>query len=155
MNFKEMFKLKEKEVDINDHINNINRFVSEIINDEEFLKENPYAFMTFSKMIFYFMHKKYPNVKDSIIYKRAHIDAKLFNKIKDEKYHPSKKTAIALGLALNLDMDEFEALLTSAYYALSLNNLSDFIIMYCVYNKIYDLMIINEIFYEFNLPIIF
>lgn len=153
MNLRKIFS--KKHCDINTHINNINDLITMITNDEQFIKENPYAFMSFSKMIFYFMNEKFPDVKDSIIYKRAHIDSKLFNKIKDDKYHPSKKTAIALGLALNLNMEEFEALLTSACYALSLNNLFDFIVMYCIHNKIYDLMIVNEILYEFNLPIIF
>lgn len=100
------------------------------------------------------MKQSFQTKKILLYIKKANINAKHFNKIKNEKYHPSKKTALALGLALHLNIEEFEALLTSASYALSLNNVFDVVIMYCINNKIYDLIIVNEILYRFNLPLL-
>lgn len=154
MNIRNLFIKENKDIDVNEHADNINKLIVKITNDTEFSNSNPFAFMTFTNMIFYFIEAKFPNEKDSIIYKKANINAKHFNKIKNDKYHPSKKTAIALGLALHLNIEEFEALLTSASYALSLNNVFDVVIMYCINNKIYDLIIVNEILYEFNLPLL-
>ncbi|MBR4875292.1 MAG: O-acetyl-ADP-ribose deacetylase, partial [Clostridia bacterium] len=69
--------------------------------------------------------------KDSEIYKKANIDRKLFSKIrKDPGYHPSKTTAIALAIALELDMEQTEDLFGRAGYALTHSNRFDIIIEY-------------------------
>ena len=50
--------------------------------------------------------------KDSDVYKRARIDRRLFSKIRSsKKYVPSKKTVIALCLALELSRDDANILL--------------------------------------------
>lgn len=82
---------------------------------------------------------------------KLHINAKLFSKIRNPKYHPSRKIIITLGLALELNMSEFEAFLASVNYAFSLNNRFDIDIIYCIENKIYDLYTVNEIIYLMNL----
>ena len=107
---------------INSIIQDIHKLESKIKNNQEYQKQYPYAFMSFQELLYHFMSVKYPNEKDSFLYKKAHILAKLFSKIRNPSYHPSRKTIIALGLALELDLLEFEALLQSANYALSLNN---------------------------------
>ena len=46
-------------------------------------------------------------MKDPEVYKKANLDKKLFSKIKKNKdYHPSKNTALALSIALHLNLDE-------------------------------------------------
>lgn len=132
-------------------IHDIHKLEKKMKNDREFQKENPYAFLSFIDLLYYFMSVKYPNEKDSYIYKKAHINAKLFSKIRNPLYHPSRKTIIALGLALELDLLEFEVLLSSANYAFSLNNKFDIVIIYCIQHKIYDLYTVNEIIYELGL----
>ncbi|WP_049945553.1 hypothetical protein [Candidatus Stoquefichus massiliensis] len=122
-----------------------------IKNNKDFMNENPYAFYTFIELLYHFIHIKYPLEKDSYIYRKAHINAKLFSKIRNPKYHPSRKTVVALGLALELTLEEFELLLTSAQYALALNNEFDIVIIYCIQHHIYDLFTVNEILYEMGL----
>lgn len=136
---------------IQNHINNINKIEERIHNDPQFHKENPLALLSFIELFYYFMNTKFPEQKDSYIYNKAHINAKLFSKIRNPHYHASRKTIIALGLALELNLNEFEIFLSSANYALSLNNTFDIAIIYCIEHKIYDLFEVNEIIYGLDL----
>lgn len=88
---------------------------------------------------------------DSNIYNKAYIDRRLFSKIRnDSNYHPSKNTVISLGLALNLDIDNFEKLLNSASYSLPKNNYFDLIIRFCINEKIYDIIDVNNFLDKYN-----
>ncbi|MCF7930786.1 MAG: macro domain-containing protein [Acholeplasmataceae bacterium] len=87
---------------------------------------------------------------DSTIYNKANIDRKHFSKIRKSDYHPSKKTAVALAVALELNLDETKDLIGRAGYAFANNNYFDVIIEYCIKNKIYDIYQINMILFEYD-----
>ena len=85
------------------------------------------------------------DLKDSDVYNKVNIDRRLFSKIRNENYHPSKDTVILLGLALELNEDEMDELLKSASYSLPKNNIFDLIIRFCFKEKIYKLIEVNEL----------
>ena len=89
-------------------------------------------------------------LSDSEVYKKANIDRKLFSKIRRTDYQPSKDTALKLCIALNLNTDDTKDLLGKAGYALSQSIERDLIIQYCITNKIFDLMKINNYLFSFN-----
>lgn len=88
---------------------------------------------------------------DQEIYKKANIDRKLFSKIRSNRhYQPSKNTAMALGLALELDLKAFNDLIAKAGYTLSASSKTDLIIQYYIDRKVYDLFEINTTLFEFT-----
>ena len=89
--------------------------------------------------------------RDSDVYKKAHIDRRLFSKIRsNKKYIPCKKTVIALCLALELDREEADALLSSAGYSLSRADDYDLAIAFCVDKKVFDFFEVNEVMAHFG-----
>lgn len=94
-------------------------------------------------------------MRDSTCYKRAGVDRKLFSKIRSNpSYRPSKPTAVAFAIALELDLDDADDLLRKAGYALSHSSKFDVIVEYFIVNRRFDLRELNEALYEFDQPLI-
>ena len=86
------------------------------------------------------------NLDNAVIYKRAYIDKKFFSKIISVKdYVPKKHAVMALGLALELPISEYEDFLASAGYAFMPASKFDMIVKYCVINHIYNLLKVDII----------
>ena len=92
---------------------------------------------------------------DIQVYKRANIDRRLFSKIRNGNgYVPSKRTVIALAIALELSLDEADDLLTCAGYALSHSQRFDVIVEYFMVNGMYDIFTINQVPFEYGQPLL-
>ena len=89
--------------------------------------------------------------KNSEIYKKANVDKKLFSKIiNNVKYHPSKQTAIAFAIALELDLEATQDLIGRAGYTLTHSSRFDLIIEYFIRKKNYNIFEINEVLFQFD-----
>lgn len=89
--------------------------------------------------------------KDSEIYKRANMDRKHFSKLRSNPhYQPSKPTALALAVALELDLPQTQELIARAGYTLSHSSKFDIIVEFFIQHRVYDIFEINATLFEFD-----
>ena len=94
-------------------------------------------------------------LKDPEVYKAANLDKRLFSKIRSNpKYKPKKETALALAIALKLNIDETADLLARAGYALSPSSMTDVIVRFYIESGNYDMMDINCELYDHGEPML-
>ena len=117
---------------------------------EELLEQEE---MTFSEALLDWLIRK--DLNDPDVYKKANIDRKLFSKIRNNPdYKPKKNTAIALALAMELDLEETKEFIGRAGYALTHSSKYDIIIEYFIRQKNYNVFEINEVLFAYNYPLI-
>ena len=89
--------------------------------------------------------------KDSEIYKKANVSKQHFSKIRNNPYYqPTKATAIAFALALELDVDQTNDLIGRAGYTLTRSSRFDLIVQYYIEKKNFNIVEINVTLYEFD-----
>ncbi len=104
---------------------------------------------TFVEVVQSIIYEK--GLSDSKVYKSANIDRRLFSKIMSNKeYRPSKDTAFAVALALELSYRDAVDLLARAGYAFSHSDKRDIIVEYCFRQGIYDIANVNILLVSLN-----
>ena len=89
--------------------------------------------------------------KDSEIYTRANVSRQHFSKIRNNPgYRPTKPTALAFAIALELDLAKTRDLIGRAGYALTNSSIFDVILMYFIEQRNFDLFEINAALFEFD-----
>ena len=93
--------------------------------------------------------------KDSEVYKKANISKQHFSKIRNNPdYKPTKATALAFAIALELDLTQTRDLIGRAGYALTNSSVFDVIIRFFIEQRIYDLYQINLALFEHDQPLL-
>ena len=115
--------------------------LEEYINKHTKNKEKAEDFVSY---LFELMDKRGYKDKDPELYKKANISRQLWSSIISGKSMPGLNTILKIVFALELDNHECKYLLKKAGFTLASNSKFSLIIRYCIENKIYDLLIVNQ-----------
>ncbi len=92
-------------------------------------------------------------LKDAEVYRRACVKKQNFSQIrKDRDYHPSKQTAIALALALEMNLIQAKDFLSRAGYAFSPSSLADVIVQYFIEMREFNIVYIDIVLNKYGQP---
>ncbi len=104
---------------------------------------------TFAEMLLRLIDER--GLKDPDVYKKANVTKQTFSKIRNNnQYTPTKQTAVAFAIALQLNLDETKDLLLKSGFALSNSSYFDVIISYFIESKCYDVNEINSVLFHYN-----
>lgn len=143
-------RVEQRIEQLNYYRNQLCDFCVDSKREEQFFSELEESF---SHMVLRKIDEK--GMTDPECYKKANLDRKLFSKIRSHAdYQPSRATALALGIALELPLSELQELLGKAGYTLSHARKGDLIVEYFVKKGIYDIYQINQVLFDFDEPLI-
>ena len=92
---------------------------------------------------------------DAEVYHRANLSRQLFSKIRSNRaYRPTKPTAVALAVALELDPRQTQDLLGRAGLALSRSSKFDVIVRFFLERGVHDVFRINEALFAYDQPLL-
>ena len=92
---------------------------------------------------------------DAEVYHRANLSRQLFSKIRSNPaYRPTKPTAVALAMALELDVPATQDLLSRAGLTLSRTSKFDVIVRFFLERGIYDIYQLNEAHFAYDQPLV-
>lgn len=92
---------------------------------------------------------------DAEVYHRANLSRQLFSKIRSNPaYRPTKPTAVALAMALELDVPATQDLLSRAGLTLSRTSKFDVIVRFFLERGIYDIYQLNEALFAYDQPLV-
>lgn len=92
---------------------------------------------------------------DAEVYHRANLSRQLFSKIRgNPAYRPTKPTAVALAMALELDVSATQDLLSRAGLTLSRTSKFDVIVRFFLERGIYDIYQLNEALFAYDQPLV-
>lgn len=87
----------------------------------------------------------------SEFYSRANMSRQVFSRINSDRgYRPTRQTAFACAIGLQLNLAETKELLARAGYAFSRSILTDVIVEYFIKHRQYDITAINEVLFDYN-----
>lgn len=102
---------------------------------------------SFMDMVFSFADAK--GLTDAQVQKKANLNRKAFSKLRcGITKNPSKNTALALAIALELNLDDTKDLLSRAGFALSPCSKQDVIVRYFIEREAYDIFAVNIALFE-------
>ena len=106
---------------------------------------------SFMELVWEFADRK--GITEPELQKKAGIDRKAYSKLKcGTTKNPSKSTALAIAIALELNLDDTKDLLSRAGLALSPCNRQDLIVRYFIEKESYDMFVINYTLDEYGEP---
>ena len=106
---------------------------------------------SFMELVWEFADRK--GITEPELQKKALIDRKAYSKLKcGTSKNPSKSTALALAIGLELNLDDTKDLLSRAGLALSPCSKQDLIVRYFIEKEMYDIDVINLTLYEYDEP---
>ena len=92
---------------------------------------------------------------DAEVYHRANLSRQLFSKIRSNPaYRPTKPTAVALAMALELDVPATQDLLSRAGLTLSRTITSNLLVRFFLERGIYDIYQLNEALFAYDQPLV-
>ena len=104
--------------------------------------------LTFSQRLLKLLDERGINYVD--FYNRANIDRKLFSKLKNKDYKPSKNTVLAVVVGLKLDEAEAAELMASAGYAWNDSDRTDIIVRFFIRRHEYDIDKLNCALFDYG-----
>ena len=106
---------------------------------------------SFMELVWEFADRK--GITEPELQKKAGIDRKAYSKLKcGTSKNPSKSTALAIAIALELNLDDTKDLLSRAGLALSPCSKQDLIVRYFIEKENYDMFVINYALDEYGEP---